>query len=63
MLQGQRVYNLNGEQSEKVGQVMIAYADHFKEVASVEAGNIVVVSGLKVKNLFISFCPSLVSPC
>lgn len=45
---GQRIYNVNGERTEKVGQVLIAYADHFKEVTSVEAGNIVVVTGLKV---------------
>lgn len=28
---------------------MIAYADEFKEVSSVKAGNIIVVTGLKVK--------------
>ncbi|KAK8383669.1 hypothetical protein O3P69_015843 [Scylla paramamosain] len=47
---GQRVYNVNGSRSEKLGQVLIAYADHYKEVASVEAGNIVVVTGLKGTN-------------
>lgn len=43
------MYNLNENRTEKVGQVLIPYADHFKEVTSAEAGNIVVVSGLKVK--------------
>ncbi|KAG0725484.1 Ribosome-releasing factor 2, mitochondrial [Chionoecetes opilio] len=44
---GQRVYNLSGGRSERLGQVLIAYADHYKEVASVAAGNIVVVTGLQ----------------
>lgn len=48
VLQGQRMYNLSGGRTEKLGQVLIAYADHYKEVSSVEAGNIVVVTGLKV---------------
>ena len=59
VLQGQRVYNVNGSRNEKLGQVLIAYADHYKEVASVEAGNIVVVTGLKVcssDHLFVCLC-------
>ena len=59
VLQGQRVYNLNGGCSEKLGQVLIAYADHYKEVSSVEAGNIVVVTGLKVC-LFIFLCECII---
>lgn len=46
--QGQRLYNINQEQGERVGRIMIAYADDLKEVSSVQAGNIVVVTGLKV---------------
>lgn len=43
-----RLYNINQDQAEKVGRIMIAYADDLKEVSSVQAGNIVVVTGLKV---------------
>ncbi|XP_027208842.2 ribosome-releasing factor 2, mitochondrial isoform X1 [Penaeus vannamei] len=46
--QGQRLYNINQEQGERVGRIMIAYADDLKEVSSVQAGNIVVVTGLKL---------------
>lgn len=49
--QGQRLYNVNAEQTEKVGRLMIVYADDFKEVSSVKSGNIIVVTGLKVKVL------------
>lgn len=45
--QGQKIYNANKEVSEKLGRILIAYADEFKEVSSVEAGNIVVLTGLK----------------
>ncbi|KAK8747294.1 hypothetical protein OTU49_016731 [Cherax quadricarinatus] len=45
---GQRLYNINAEQPEKVGRVMIAYADTFKEIPTVKAGNIVVLTGLKI---------------
>ncbi|XP_068241002.1 ribosome-releasing factor 2, mitochondrial [Palaemon carinicauda] len=45
--QGQRIFNMNNEITEKIGRVMIAFADEFKEVASIKSGNIVVVTGLK----------------
>nr|XP_045609336.1 ribosome-releasing factor 2, mitochondrial-like [Procambarus clarkii] len=45
---GQRLFNINAEETERVGRVMIAFADEFKEVSSVKAGNIVVVTGLKI---------------
>ncbi|XP_071540183.1 ribosome-releasing factor 2, mitochondrial isoform X1 [Panulirus ornatus] len=48
MEKGQGLYNVNNEQVEKVGRVMIAYADEFKEVSSASAGNIVVITGLKI---------------
>lgn len=48
MEQGQRIFNVNNNQTEKIGRVMIAYADEFKEVATIKAGNIVVVTGLKM---------------
>ncbi|XP_076043139.1 mitochondrial ribosome recycling factor 2 [Oratosquilla oratoria] len=45
---GQRVFNVNQETSEKIGNVMIAYADDLQEVSAVDQGNVVVVTGLKV---------------
>ncbi|XP_066963770.1 ribosome-releasing factor 2, mitochondrial [Macrobrachium rosenbergii] len=45
--QGQRIFNVNNEVMEKIGRVMIAFADEFKEVGSIKSGNIVVVTGLK----------------
>ncbi|KAK7074553.1 G elongation factor, mitochondrial 2 [Halocaridina rubra] len=46
--QGQRIFNLNSNLTEKIGRVMIAFADEFKEVTEIKAGNIVVVTGLKI---------------
>lgn len=43
----QKLYNINREGSEKVGKIKIAYANDFKEVSSIYAGNIAVVTGLK----------------
>jgi len=42
------VYNVNRAKSEKVGKLMIAFADDFREVSAVGAGNIAVISGLKL---------------
>ncbi|KAK3876216.1 hypothetical protein Pcinc_018969 [Petrolisthes cinctipes] len=47
---GQRVYNLSQQETERVGRVLIAFADEYKEVSSVGPGNIVVVTGLKGTN-------------
>ncbi|GFT54100.1 ribosome-releasing factor 2, mitochondrial [Nephila pilipes] len=44
---GQRLYNRNRENSEKVGKLLIPLADDFKEVPLSLAGNIVAVTGLK----------------
>lgn len=46
---GQRIYSVQQDVSEQVGRLYIAYADDFKEVESVDNGNIAVAAGLKVK--------------
>ncbi|XP_012255171.2 ribosome-releasing factor 2, mitochondrial [Athalia rosae] len=45
--QGQKVYNVQQEKMEQSGKLYAAYADEYKEVASVNYGNIAAVSGLK----------------
>ncbi|RWS31788.1 ribosome-releasing factor 2-like protein [Leptotrombidium deliense] len=42
-----RVYNINRDSFEKVQKLYIPFADEFKEVFSVSAGNIVAISGLR----------------
>lgn len=42
------VYNVNKEQTEKFNKLMVAFADDFREVDEIRAGNIAVVSGLKL---------------
>lgn len=42
------VYNVNRGKSEKIGKLMIAFADDFREINSVGTGNIAVISGLKL---------------
>lgn len=44
---GGGVYNLNRQSRDKIGKLTVAYADNFKDVTSVTAGNIAVVTGLK----------------
>ncbi|XP_048486209.1 ribosome-releasing factor 2, mitochondrial isoform X1 [Plutella xylostella] len=45
---GQKIYNLVQDQSEQTGILYVALADEYKPVEKVTAGNIAVVSGLKV---------------
>lgn len=45
---GQRLYSVQQDLSEQIGQLYIAFADDFKEVESVDNGNIAVAAGLKV---------------
>jgi len=42
------IYNVNKNQTEKIGNLMIAFADDFREVEEISAGNIAVLSGLKL---------------
>jgi len=42
------VYNVTKQQSDKVGKLMVAFADDFREVGEVTAGNIAVIAGLKL---------------
>lgn len=54
---GQRVYSIQQDLSEQIGKLYVAFADDFKEVESVDNGNIAVAAGLKVgfqtKQLFL----------
>ena len=52
------VYNVNKEKTEKVGKLYIAFADQFREVGEVGAGNIVVVAGLKLTQTGDTLLPS-----
>ena len=45
--EGQTVHNLGKESSEKVGKLMVAFADDFRTVREIGAGGIAVISGLK----------------
>ena len=45
--EGQSVHNLGKESNEKVGKLMVAFADEFKAVNEIGAGGIAVISGLK----------------
>jgi len=42
------IYNINKQQTEKIGKLMVAFADEFREVEEISAGNIAVLSGLKL---------------
>ena len=42
------VYNVNQKKTEKFAKLYLAFADEFFEAGEVEAGNIVVISGLKL---------------
>lgn len=58
-MQGQKIYNASQSKYENVNRVMIVYADDYKEVNSVQSGNIVAVTGLKVCTLsfnIITYC-------
>ncbi|XP_077988900.1 ribosome-releasing factor 2, mitochondrial-like [Glandiceps talaboti] len=44
---GAKIYNVNRDAMEPVTRLLIAYADDFKEVESVSAGNIAVIMGFK----------------
>ncbi|XP_015513213.1 ribosome-releasing factor 2, mitochondrial [Neodiprion pinetum] len=46
--QGQRVFNVQKENTEQCGKLFEAYADEYSEVAAIERGNIAAVSGLKL---------------
>lgn len=45
--EGDTVHNARLNQSEKVGKLHVAFADDFKPVSTVKAGQIAVASGLK----------------
>jgi len=42
------VYNVNHQKTEKIGKLYLAFADDFIEAGEVDAGNIVVIAGLKL---------------
>ena len=42
------VYNVNQRKSEKFSKLYLSFADEFLEAGEVDAGNIVVISGLKL---------------
>jgi len=42
------VFNVNRSKSEKIGKLLVAFADDFHEVGEVGDGNIAVISGLKL---------------
>jgi translation elongation factor EF-G len=44
------VYNLNRGLTEKFGRLLVAFADDYREVEEVTAGNFVVLSGLKASH-------------
>ncbi len=44
---GSSIYNLSRKTSEKVGRLMVAFADDFRELGEVGEGGIAVISGLK----------------
>ncbi|CAG9565747.1 unnamed protein product [Danaus chrysippus] len=48
---GQKIYNVPREMSEQTGSLSVALADDYQPVDRLAAGNIAVVSGLKVSNL------------
>ncbi|XP_013785962.1 ribosome-releasing factor 2, mitochondrial-like [Limulus polyphemus] len=45
--QGQKIYNVNRSQTEKLARMYCPYADDFREVKSAHSGSIVVLTGLK----------------
>jgi len=45
--EGDQLYNMSKERSERVGKLLVAFADEFKAVKEVTEGNIAVVCGLK----------------
>ena len=49
---GANIYNVNREITEKVSRVYNVFADDFKEIKEITAGNIVAVSGLKEVSWF-----------
>lgn len=51
---GQRIYNVQQNQSEQIARLYMAYADDFKEVEVVNNGN-VAVAALKVRSSWVSF--------
>eukprot|EP00088_Acartia_fossae_P065763 TRINITY_DN8119_c0_g1_i21.p1 TRINITY_DN8119_c0_g1~~TRINITY_DN8119_c0_g1_i21.p1 ORF type:complete len:702 (-),score=97.02 TRINITY_DN8119_c0_g1_i21:300-2405(-) len=42
------IYNVNKQQTEKIGKLMVAFADDFRDIDEIGAGNIAVLSGLKL---------------
>ena len=47
LTEGTTVYNMSKAVNERVGKLMVAFADDFKAVKAVTEGNIAVISGLK----------------
>ena len=47
-----KIYNVTRSKSEKVLKTYLPFADEFKEVSHLNLGEVGVVSGLKVRNLF-----------
>eukprot|EP00095_Tigriopus_kingsejongensis_P002121 maker-scaffold447_size167621-snap-gene-0.48 protein:Tk02121 transcript:maker-scaffold447_size167621-snap-gene-0.48-mRNA-1 annotation:"ribosome-releasing factor mitochondrial-like" len=45
--EGANVYNMNRGVTERIGKLMVAFADEFRDVKCVDAGNIAVIAGLK----------------
>lgn len=45
---GQAIYNMSKGHTERVANLMIAFADDFKNVSEVTQGNIAVIAGLKM---------------
>jgi translation elongation factor EF-G len=50
--QGQKIYNVSRDTTEKTGRLYVASADELNEVQSLSEGNIAVVTGLKVRCRF-----------
>ncbi|KAL1502026.1 hypothetical protein ABEB36_007238 [Hypothenemus hampei] len=44
---GQKIFNITRRESDQIGRIYVAYADDFREVDTVENGNIAVLAGLK----------------
>lgn len=48
---GQKIYNVTRRKQEKIAKIYRPFADEIKEVETVSAGQVVIVSGLKVTQI------------
>jgi hypothetical protein len=63
--QGQKLFNVRLGRTEQSSQLLIPYADEFKEQKQIDCGNIAAVTGLKVSIVLLSakiFCKMQFNP-